>query len=202
MVGKKYSADFKRKMVEEYLNLRTSNPNISKADFAYQKWIADSTFNDWVIKYERQGFSNQQASFTVKVNDYGYKYLTITVFSQDGTNVSKKISIYDIYLADNIYVTTNLKCKTYMELNYYVKVKSYSIDVIPISNTSAKIQLSISREISINSGLQMSVYFGSTLIGTMRQQSITSSNLVLTYTVSQAGSYNLSFDKLLYSPIF
>jgi len=55
MVGKKYSAEFKRKMVEEYLNLRTSNPNISKADFAYQKGIADSTFNDWVIKYERQG---------------------------------------------------------------------------------------------------------------------------------------------------
>ena len=31
---------------------------------------------------KKTDFSNQQASFTVDVNSYGYKYLTITVFSQ------------------------------------------------------------------------------------------------------------------------
>ena len=55
MIGKKYTAEFKRLMVEEYLSLKSSDPKISKSEFAYQKGIADSTFNDWVVKYQRQG---------------------------------------------------------------------------------------------------------------------------------------------------
>ena len=39
-------------LVEEYLELSKA-VKISKADFAYQKGISDSTFNDWVIKYQK-----------------------------------------------------------------------------------------------------------------------------------------------------
>lgn len=51
MVSKKYSAHFKIQMVEEYLN----GPKMSIAKFAYEHGISDSTFNDWVIKYKRDG---------------------------------------------------------------------------------------------------------------------------------------------------
>ena len=39
-------------LVEEYLEL-SKTVKITKADFAYQKGISDSTFNDWVIKYQK-----------------------------------------------------------------------------------------------------------------------------------------------------
>jgi transposase-like protein len=55
MIGKRYSAEFKRMMVEEYLSLQSSNPKLSKSEFAYNKGLPDSTFNDWVVKYNRQG---------------------------------------------------------------------------------------------------------------------------------------------------
>lgn len=59
MVCKKYSAGFKRKKVEEYL-YETKEKKITKAEFALRNNISDSTFNDWVLKYERdkQGFCN------------------------------------------------------------------------------------------------------------------------------------------------
>lgn len=59
MVCKKYSAEFKRNKVEEYLE-ENKNKKISKAEFALRNNISDSTFNDWVLKYERdkQGFCN------------------------------------------------------------------------------------------------------------------------------------------------
>lgn len=59
MVCKKYSAEFKRLKVEEYLE-ETKDRKISKAEFALRNNISDSTFNDWVLKYERdkQGFCN------------------------------------------------------------------------------------------------------------------------------------------------
>lgn len=59
MVCKKYSAEFKRKKVEEYL-YETKEKKITKAEFALRNNISDSTFNDWVLKYERdkQGFCN------------------------------------------------------------------------------------------------------------------------------------------------
>lgn len=54
MICKKYTAEFKRTLVEEYLK-QYEETKISKAEFAAQKGISDSTFNDWVIKYQRQG---------------------------------------------------------------------------------------------------------------------------------------------------
>lgn len=48
----KYDIATKVSLVEEYLEL-SKTVKITKADFAYQKGISDSTFNDWVIKYQR-----------------------------------------------------------------------------------------------------------------------------------------------------
>lgn len=59
MICKKYDAQYKISKVKEYLE-ETQKTNISKAMFAYQNGISDSTFNDWVIKYQRDniGFCN------------------------------------------------------------------------------------------------------------------------------------------------
>ena len=59
MVCKKYSAEFKRNKVEEYLE-ETKEKKITKSEFALRNNISDSTFNDWVLKYQRdkQGFCN------------------------------------------------------------------------------------------------------------------------------------------------
>lgn len=48
----KYDIAIKVSLVEEYLELSKTS-KITKADFAYQKGISDSTFNDWVIKYQK-----------------------------------------------------------------------------------------------------------------------------------------------------
>lgn len=49
---RKYDIATKVTLVEEYLELSKTS-KITKADFAYQKGISDSTFNDWVIKYQK-----------------------------------------------------------------------------------------------------------------------------------------------------
>lgn len=49
---RKYDIATKVSLVEEYLELSKTS-KITKADFAYQKGISDSTFNDWVIKYQK-----------------------------------------------------------------------------------------------------------------------------------------------------
>lgn len=48
----KYDIATKVSLVEEYLEL-SKTVKITKADFAYGKGISDSTFNDWVIKYQK-----------------------------------------------------------------------------------------------------------------------------------------------------
>ena len=55
MVCKRYSAQFKINMVEEFLRQKQEQPKISIASFARDNNLSDSTFNDWVIKYKRQG---------------------------------------------------------------------------------------------------------------------------------------------------
>lgn len=55
MVSKKYSAKFKRDTVEEFIELKKEYPKLSKTEFAIRKGIPDSTFVDWVLKYEREG---------------------------------------------------------------------------------------------------------------------------------------------------
>ena len=46
----KYDIATKVSLVEEYLNI-CKTTKITKANYAYEKGISDSTFNDWVIKY-------------------------------------------------------------------------------------------------------------------------------------------------------
>lgn len=55
MICKKYSAQFKIMMVEEFLRKKQEQPKLSIAEFALNNGISDSTFNDWVVKYKRQG---------------------------------------------------------------------------------------------------------------------------------------------------
>ena len=47
----KYDIATKVSLVEEYLELSKTS-KITKTNFAYEKGISDSTFNDWVIKYQ------------------------------------------------------------------------------------------------------------------------------------------------------
>ena len=48
----KYDIATKVSLVEEYLELSKTS-KITKTDFAHEKGISDSTFNDWVIKYQK-----------------------------------------------------------------------------------------------------------------------------------------------------
>lgn len=48
----KYDIATKIALVEEYLELSKTS-KITKTDFAHEKGISDSTFNDWVIKYQK-----------------------------------------------------------------------------------------------------------------------------------------------------
>lgn len=84
MVCKKYSAEFKRNKVEEYLE-ETKEKKITKAEFALRNNISDSTFNDWVLKYQRdkQGFCNITNEIvklneieTIEATDYLVRIIT------------------------------------------------------------------------------------------------------------------------------
>ena len=58
---KKYDIALKVSLVEEYLN-RIKTEKCTKADFAFEKGISDSTFNDWVVKYlkDKDRFINSE----------------------------------------------------------------------------------------------------------------------------------------------
>ena len=62
MISKKYSAQYKISLVEEYFRLKLEQPKLSIAQFAYNNKIADSTFNDWIIKYKRQAIGLSKIS--------------------------------------------------------------------------------------------------------------------------------------------
>lgn len=49
----KYDIATKLSLVEDYLQLLNDNPRYSMSDYASDHNIADSTFNDWVIKYKK-----------------------------------------------------------------------------------------------------------------------------------------------------
>ena len=55
MLGKKYTAEYKIEKGKEYLSKIANGEKFSKADFAYQNDLSDSTFNDWVITFESSG---------------------------------------------------------------------------------------------------------------------------------------------------
>ena len=43
MLGKKYTAEFKIRMVKEFLDRKEKEPTLSKSDFAFENKISDST---------------------------------------------------------------------------------------------------------------------------------------------------------------
>lgn len=94
MVCKKYSAEFKRNKVEEYLE-ETKEKKITKAEFALRNNISDSTFNDWVLKYQRdkQGFCNITNEI-VKLNEIetieATDYLVRTISGDKETYITDK----------------------------------------------------------------------------------------------------------------
>ena len=94
MVCKKYSAEFKRNKVEEYLE-ETKEKKITKAEFALRNNISDSTFNDWVLKYQRdkQGFCNITNEI-VKLNEMETiettDYLVRTISDDNETYITDK----------------------------------------------------------------------------------------------------------------
>lgn len=102
MICKKYSAEFKRQKVEEYLEEAKEN-KISKAEFALRNNISDSTFNDWVLKYKRdkQGFCNITNEI-VKLNN---------VETLETTD-------YIIRTIDNADAETYITDKEYIRLHY------------------------------------------------------------------------------------
>lgn len=96
MISKKYSAKFKRNKVEEYLE-ETKEKKITKYEFALRKNISDSTFNDWVLKYQRdkQGFCNITTEIaklneieTIDTTDYIVR--NVVVDEENGTYITDK----------------------------------------------------------------------------------------------------------------
>ena len=55
MLRRKYTAEYKIKKVKEYLSKIENGEKISKADFVYLNGLSDSTFIDWMIKFESSG---------------------------------------------------------------------------------------------------------------------------------------------------
>ena len=60
----KYDINTKVALIEEYLDLNKNNPGYSMAQFSLEKGIADSTFNNWVLKYkhDKQSFINGESN--------------------------------------------------------------------------------------------------------------------------------------------
>lgn len=70
MIGKRYTAQYKVTMVEEYLKKKEDQPKLTIAQFASDNNISDSTFNDWVVKYKRQGQGFCNITNEIKKLDY------------------------------------------------------------------------------------------------------------------------------------
>lgn len=96
MISKKYGAEYKRQKVEEYLE-EIKIKKISKAEFAAKNNISDSTFNDWVLKYQRdkQGFCNITCEIaklneieTIDTTDYIVR--NVVVDEENGTYIKDK----------------------------------------------------------------------------------------------------------------
>ena len=79
---KKYDISVKVAYVEEYLD-RIKTEKCSIADFAFEKEIADSTFNDWVVKYRKDKDRFINSGYD---NDTDNEVITTTAVSTDTSN--------------------------------------------------------------------------------------------------------------------
>lgn len=86
----RYDIATKVTLVEEYLELPKTS-KITKANFAYGKGISDSTFNDWVIKYqkEKDRFITGSNSNSDDISIVSYTKPSFIELTKD--NVSSKI---------------------------------------------------------------------------------------------------------------
>ena len=60
----KYDINTKVALIEEYLERNRNDNSYSRAQFSLEKGIADSTFNNWVLKYkhDKQSFINGESN--------------------------------------------------------------------------------------------------------------------------------------------
>ena len=60
----KYDINTKVTLIEEYLERNRNDNSYSMAQFSLEKGIADSTFNNWVLKYkhDKQSFINGESN--------------------------------------------------------------------------------------------------------------------------------------------
>ena len=86
----KYDIATKVSLVEEYLELSKTS-KITKTDFAHEKGISDSTFNDWVIKYQKDknGFISGSNNNSDDVSIVSYTKPSFIELTKD--DVSSKI---------------------------------------------------------------------------------------------------------------
>lgn len=84
----KYDITAKVSYVEEYLE-QCKTTKITKADFAFEKGLSDSTFNDWVVKYlkDKDRFING-ASVNDDISISSYTKPTFIELSKD--NIASK----------------------------------------------------------------------------------------------------------------
>ena len=99
----KYDIATKVSLVEEHLEL-SKTVKITKADFAYQNGISDSTFNDWVIEYQKDKdrFISGSNNNSDDVSIVSYTKPSFIELTKD--NVS-----YQIVNVDNNICTNNIK---------------------------------------------------------------------------------------------
>ena len=96
----KYDIATKVSLVEEYLEL-SKTVKITKADFAYQKGISDSTFNDWVIKYQKDKnrFISGSNKYSDDISIVSYTKPSFIELTKD--NVSSQIINVDNNICTN-----------------------------------------------------------------------------------------------------
>lgn len=107
----KYDINTKITLVEEFLE-RSKEKKIKIIEFANEKGIADSTFNDWVIRYKRNKdqFINGNKSETVNLiptSSPGFIELTKDTFEVVEPNKSSPSSIKLNYKDVSIEFSTN-----------------------------------------------------------------------------------------------
>lgn len=86
---RKYDIATKVSLVEEYLDI-SKTTKITKANFAYEKGISDSTFNDWVIKYlkDKDKFINGTSNDDDNVSIVSCVKPTFIELTKDDTKIN------------------------------------------------------------------------------------------------------------------
>lgn len=82
MISKRYSAEFKRNLVQKYFKEKEKNLKLTKTEFAVENGVPDSTFIDWVLKYEREGIGFCNITNEIKKLD-DFEIIDVNVHQQN-----------------------------------------------------------------------------------------------------------------------